>query len=140
MGKFKGLRAKIDDPAFIGALDDENVLLKKTKVEHEYPHCWRCKNPVIFRITHQWFFRVEDLREKMLCGNQKVGWVPDTAKHAYEAWIKNLKDNSISEQRYWGTPLPIWKCNKCEGKGNRFTKRIEKSSGKKYRKIFIFLD
>ena len=91
------MRAKIDDPAFIGALDDENVLLKKTKVEHEYPHCWRCKNPVIFRITHQWFFRVEDLREKMLCvATKKVGWVPDTAKHAYEAWIKNLKDNSIS--------------------------------------------
>ena len=131
MGKFKGLRAKIDDPAFIGALDDENVLLKKTKVEHEYPHCWRCKNPVIFRITHQWFFRVEDLREKMLCGNQKVGWVPDTAKHAYEAWIKNLKDNSISRQRYWGTPLPIWKCNKCEKVkviGSR--KELKKAAGK----------
>ncbi len=113
IGKFKGLRAKIDDPAFIDALDYEKVLLKKMKVEHEYPHCWRCKNPVIFRITYQWFFKVEDLREKMLQENKKVGWVPDTAKHAYESWIKNLKDNSISRQRYWGTPLPIWKCGDC---------------------------
>lgn len=114
MGPFGGLRAKVSDPEFIQALEKSNVLLKKAKVEHEYPHCWRCKNPVVFRITHQWFFKVEDLRQKMLKGNQKVHWTPDTAKHAYESWIANLKDNSISRQRYWGTPLPIWRCSGCK--------------------------
>ena len=58
MSQFKGLRAKADDPAFIEALERAGALLKKMKVEHEYPHCWRCKNLVIFRITHQWFFKV----------------------------------------------------------------------------------
>ncbi|MEK6809795.1 MAG: class I tRNA ligase family protein, partial [Nanoarchaeota archaeon] len=113
MKVFAGLRAKENDPQFIDALEKENVLLKKIKVEHEYPHCWRCRNPVVFRITHQWFFKVEDLREKMLQGNKKVHWVPETAKNAYESWVGNLKDNSISRQRYWGTPLPIWRCAKC---------------------------
>src|SRR3989344_1331199 len=113
MKVFAGLRAKENDPQFIDALEKENALLKKIKVEHEYPHCWRCRNPVVFRITHQWFFKVEDLREKMLKENKRVHWVPDTAKNAYESWVGNLKDNSISRQRYWGTPLPIWHCLKC---------------------------
>ncbi|HLD79173.1 MAG TPA: isoleucine--tRNA ligase [Candidatus Nanoarchaeia archaeon] len=113
LGPFAGLKAKINDHQFIEALEKENALLKKIKVEHEYPHCWRCRNPVVFRITHQWFFKVEDLREKMLKENKRVHWVPDTAKNAYESWVGNLKDNSISRQRYWGTPLPIWHCLKC---------------------------
>lgn len=113
LGSFAGLRAKVNDPQFIEALEKEDALLKKMKVEHEYPHCWRCRNPVVFRITHQWFFKIEDLREKMLKGNKRVHWVPETAKNAYEAWVGNLKDNSISRQRYWGTPLPIWHCTKC---------------------------
>ncbi|MDP3733917.1 MAG: class I tRNA ligase family protein [Nanoarchaeota archaeon] len=114
MGTFSGLRAKVNDDSFTAALKKAGALLATTEVEHEYPHCWRCHKPVVFRITFQWFFKVEDLRQEILNGNKKVHWVPDTANHAYESWIRNLKDNSISRQRYWGTPLPIWKCTKCE--------------------------
>ncbi|MDP3734522.1 MAG: class I tRNA ligase family protein, partial [Nanoarchaeota archaeon] len=103
MGIFAKKRAKTDDHFFTKALEKENVLLATTFVDHEYPHCWRCHNPVVFRITFQWFFKVEDLREKIIKNNAKVHWNPDTAKHAYESWITNLKDNSISRQRYWGT-------------------------------------
>ena len=114
MNKFSGWRAKVDDAQFIEALKQEGVLIETTEVEHEYPHCWRCYNPVVFRITFQWFFKVEDLRETILKGNKKVCWVPDTANNAYKSWIRNLKDNSVTRQRYWGTPAPIWKCQKCE--------------------------
>ena len=114
MGKFTGWRAKIDDPKFIAALEEENAFVAKRSVKHEYPHCWRCKHPVIFRITYQWFFKVEDMRDNILKGNKEVHWVPDTALHAYESWISNLRDNSITRQRYWGTPVPIWQCEKCD--------------------------
>jgi isoleucyl-tRNA synthetase len=111
MGKFTGLRAKRDDDKFMQALKDVGALIETTEVEHEYPHCWRCHKPVIFRITYQWFFKVEDIKEEILKGNKDIRWVSDAALHSYESWIKNLKDNSVSRQRYWGTPLPIWECS-----------------------------
>ncbi len=114
MGEFSHWHTQRDNEKFIEALEQRKVLIATTDVVHDYPHCWRCHQPVIFKTTDQWFFKVEDLREKILEENKKVHWVPDTALHAYEAWIRNLKDNSISRQRYWGTPLPIWKCRKCE--------------------------
>ncbi|MBU0460282.1 MAG: isoleucine--tRNA ligase, partial [Nanoarchaeota archaeon] len=112
MGQFAKLRAKVDDHKFVEALKEKGAILATTKVEHDYPHCWRCHKPIIFRTTKQWFFKIEDLREKMLEENQKVNWVPQT--EAFDAWTRNLKDNSITRQRYWGTPVPIWKCSKCQ--------------------------
>ena len=114
MGKFTGLRAKKEDKKIIEALDEEGVLIATTEVEHEYPHCWRCKKGVIFRTTKQWFFKVEDLREKMRELNKKIVWVPDWAgSKQFDSWLDNLRDNGITRQRYWGSPVPIWKCDKC---------------------------
>lgn len=114
MGKFSGLNAKKDNQKFIDALEETGMLIATTKVEHDYAHCWRCKNPVIYRLTKQWFFKVEDLIPKMLEQNKKVKWVPNEVSDRYELWIKNLKDNSVTRQRFWGTPFPLWKCEKCE--------------------------
>ncbi len=114
MGEFAGLVAKKDDEKFIESLEDTGLLIAKTPVEHEYAHCWRCKTGVIFRTTKQWFFKVEDLKEKMRELNKDIFWQPDWAGHKqFDAWLENLRDNGITRQRYWGCPAPIWRCSKC---------------------------
>jgi len=88
-------------------------LLKTEKTKHDYAHCQRCKSPVIFRTTKQWFFKVSDLKDKMLDYNKKIHWVPDSIRNAFVSWLENLRDNSITKQRFWGTPIPIWRCDAC---------------------------
>lgn len=114
MGKFTGLIAKKDDKKFIEELRKVGALLETVNVEHEYAHCWRCKEPVIFRTTKQWFFKIEDLREKMKEFNKDIYWVPEWAgNRQFHSWLDNLRDNGITRQRYWGAPVPIWQCDKC---------------------------
>ena len=116
MGEFSGLNAKRDNEYFIEALKNRNALIATTEVEHDYPYCWRCHNPVIFRTTTQWFFKIEDLIPKFLSQSKKVNWIPKAFEDSYLKWIENLKDNIITRQRYWGTPMPLWQCDKCSEK------------------------
>ncbi len=115
MGKYSGWIAKDDDHKFIEDFKERGILIESTEVEHDYAHCWRCKSPVIFRTTTQWFFKAEDMVEQMIEYNKKIFWQPNWAGAAqFDAWLTNLRDNSITRQRYWGCPVPIWRCDKCD--------------------------
>ncbi|MBU0894278.1 MAG: isoleucine--tRNA ligase [Nanoarchaeota archaeon] len=114
---FKGLKAKKDDDKFIEMFERKGILITKNPIEHEYATCWRCRKPVVFRTTEQWFLKIEDLIPKLLKFNENVKWQPKFTSKNYDLWIKNLKDNGITRQRYWGCPVPIWMCDK-DGCGN----------------------
>jgi len=115
MGTLVHLRAKEDDSKFIDAIRAKGLLVAANTLEHEYAHCWRCKTPVIYRATDQWFIAVEGLKQKMREGNAKVHWVPDWAgQRQFDSWLAGLQDWCISRQRFWGIPLPIWVCDECQ--------------------------
>jgi isoleucyl-tRNA synthetase len=113
-GTFSNKIAKKDDKKFIEHYEELGCLITTVPVEHDYAHCWRCKTPVIYKTTKQWFFKIEDLKEKMIEENKKIKWQPKAAFNAFNSWLSNLRDNSITKQRFWGTPLPVWRCEECK--------------------------
>ena len=129
-GIFAGLKYDESNDKIIEWLEENKFLLKKQKINHSYPHCWRCKNPIIFRATEQWFCSVDKFKDEAIKAAETVKWIPSWGADRISNMIKERADWCISRQRTWGVPLPIYYCKEC---GKEY---ITKESIEKLKTIF----